>query len=93
MKNLRLRPRARGLTSGVKHIAAAGTTYIPGDVPGLEAGVAQIAAGYMHFCALMAADGTMKCWGFNQNGQLGDQPASLPINLYGDSPVEVLDVG
>jgi cysteine-rich repeat protein len=42
---------------------------IPVDVTGLPAGVAQIAAGQDHTCALAA--GEVYCWGEGQYGQLG----------------------
>jgi hypothetical protein len=34
-------------------------------------GAVQIAAGQSHTCAVLG-DGTVRCWGFNQDGQLGD---------------------
>ena len=50
-------------------------------------GVAQIALGNNHTCALLT-DGTVRCWGRNSSGQLGD--GSTTARLH---PVQVLDSG
>ena len=43
----------------------------PVAVSGLSSGVKQVSAGYDHTCALLTG-GTVKCWGNNRNGELGD---------------------
>lgn len=48
-----------------------------------------IAGGGSHSCALLA-DGTVKCWGSNSHGQLGDgtyEPRTLPVTVVGLSGV------
>jgi alpha-tubulin suppressor-like RCC1 family protein len=57
----------------------------PEDVSGLVSEVTAIAAGGYHTCALMAGDG-VKCWGFNQYGQLGDSTTTdryAPVAVSG----------
>jgi alpha-tubulin suppressor-like RCC1 family protein len=57
----------------------------PVDVSGLASGVAAIAAGNHHTCALTAAGG-VKCWGSGTSGEMGDNATSnrlAPVNVSG----------
>ncbi|MDP1860685.1 MAG: hypothetical protein Q8K82_18560, partial [Gemmatimonadaceae bacterium] len=57
---------------------------IPVDVPGLTSGVTAITVGGMHTCALSAGGGD-RCWGFNDQGQLGSvlrcSISSVPVDV------------
>ena len=54
-------------TCGTANIPCSST---PVEVSGLS-NVSQIASGAYHYCALLTT-GSVKCWGLNSSGQLGD---------------------
>ena len=70
----------------------------PGAVSGIDGTTVQataIAAGYFHTCALLA-DATVKCWGHNQYGQLGNGAtgqSSTPVAVSGISTATKIAAG
>ena len=64
--------------------AVAANKPTPVDVLGLTSGVARVSAGFAHTCAVTTAGG-LKCWGYDGNGQLGNDAAltnkPTPVNV------------
>jgi alpha-tubulin suppressor-like RCC1 family protein len=72
------------------------SSLVPVDVTGLRTGVRSVVAGWGHTCALTTSGG-VKCWGYNQNGELGNgtnNKSNVPVDVRGLSTgVKSLEAG
>jgi alpha-tubulin suppressor-like RCC1 family protein len=67
----------------------------PSTPTGLGSGVASVASGNGHSCALLT-NGGVQCWGYNAYGQLGDGTTTdraTPVSVSGLSGVTAIAVG
>jgi alpha-tubulin suppressor-like RCC1 family protein len=83
--------------NGSGQLGNGGTTdsNVPVQVTGLTSGVASVAVGGAHACAVTMA-GTLTCWGSDSQGQLGNNSnvnSSMPISVMGLSGVTAVATG
>ncbi len=83
-------------TSGQIGDGSASTSQpTPVAVSGLGAGVTAVSAGYSHTCAVKAG-GTVACWGYNSDGQLGNGnkvSQRAPVDVPGLANVVAVSAG
>ena len=66
--------------------AVSGQSMVPVGVTGMSSGVASVAMGGDHACALTTA-GSVQCWGYNAFGQIGNNSGAdsswAPVQVFG----------
>lgn len=70
-------------------------SHVPVDVKGLGSGVISLATGLSTTCAMMS-DRTLKCWGKNDNGQVGNKQTvaiNVPADVAGFTDADSVSVG
>jgi alpha-tubulin suppressor-like RCC1 family protein len=75
--------------------AAVEDSSVPLVVAGISDAVAVAAGGFGHTCAVLA-DSTVRCWGWNENGQLGNgttTDSATPVTVMGLSDVRSIAGG
>jgi alpha-tubulin suppressor-like RCC1 family protein len=93
--------RCWGRSTTTSHISAPKwepdqpTPRVDLDLRSVQSGVRSVGAGLHHSCALMQ-DGSVRCWGGNESGQLGNgtrEPSGVPVTVQGIIGASALYVG
>jgi alpha-tubulin suppressor-like RCC1 family protein len=72
-------------THGELGNGSTGDQNVPVPVSNMTSGVVSIAGGFYHTCGVTGS-GAARCWGYNNNGQLGDNStdsSTIPVQVSG----------
>jgi alpha-tubulin suppressor-like RCC1 family protein len=75
----------------ISAVTAQGETALSQEVSSQSLRVTSISAGMTHVCAFLD-NGTAKCWGRNQAGQVGVDNSTTPNDKIGDQPGEIEEI-